>query len=420
MKKLLLIIVTFLGVYSVNLYAQVSLGECREAARLNYPLILQYKLLDLTKDYRIENINRAYLPQISISAKATFQSEVTKVPINVPGMTIIPLDKDQYGATLQAEQILWDGGVGKAQKEIVKASVLSDKKRVDSEVYQIYERVNQVYFGILLIDENLKLTNLFISELNRSLDKISAGVQTGLANQSDIDMVSVEILNATQKETELKSNRVAFLAMLNSLTGKKIESTDSFEYPENTEILSSVENLRPELEAFEAQKLFINSQKRAIDAKNMLKIGAFLQGGYGKPGLNMLKNEFDSYLIGGIKLSWNFGGYYTKRNEVAQLNLSTQLVDVQKSTFLFNLNIKNSQQLENLNKIRSMLKNDTEIIELRSRIAEASEAKFNNGTISLNDYISDLTKLDMVRRIKSAREIEYLNALYEYKNTLNN
>lgn len=420
MKKLLLIIVTFLGVYSVNLYAQVSLGECREAARLNYPLIVQYKLLDLTKDYRIENINRAYLPQISISAKATFQSEVTKVPINVPGMTIIPLDKDQYGATLQAEQILWDGGVGKAQKEIVKASVLSDKKRVDSEVYQIYERVNQVYFGILLIDENLKLTNLFISELNRSLDKISAGVQTGLANQSDIDMVSVEILNATQKETELKSNRVAFLAMLNSLTGKKIESTDSFEYPENTEILSSVENLRPELEAFEAQKLFINSQKRAIDAKNMLKIGAFLQGGYGKPGLNMLKNEFDSYLIGGIKLSWNFGGYYTKRNEVAQLNLSTQLVDVQKSTFLFNLNIKNSQQLENLNKIRSMLKNDTEIIELRSRIAEASEAKFNNGTISLNDYISDLTKLDMVRRIKSAREIEYLNALYEYKNTLNN
>lgn len=420
MKKLLLIIVTFLGVYSVNLYAQVSLGECREAARLNYPLILQYKLLDLTKDYRIENINRAYLPQISISAKATFQSEVTKVPINVPGMTIIPLDKDQYGATLQAEQILWDGGVGKAQKEIVKASVLSDKKRVDSEIYQIYERVNQVYFGILLIDENLKLTNLFISELNRSLDKISAGVQTGLANQSDIDMVSVEILNATQKETELKSNRVAFLAMLNSLTGKKIESTDSFEYPENTEILSSVENLRPELEAFEAQKLFINSQKRAIDAKNMLKIGAFLQGGYGKPGLNMLKNEFDSYLIGGIKLSWNFGGYYTKRNEVAQLNLSTQLVDVQKSTFLFNLNIKNSQQLENLNKIRSMLKNDTEIIELRSRIAEASEAKFNNGTISLNDYISDLTKLDMVRRIKSSREIEYLNALYEYKNTLNN
>lgn len=420
MKKLVLIFVLVSAVFSVKVNAQVTLEECREAARLNYPLISQYKLLDITADYKIENINKSYLPQLSISAKATFQSEVTKVPINVPGITIVPLDKDQYGAVIQADQIIWDGGAGRVQREIVKSSAITDRKKLDSEIYQIYERVNQIFFGIILIDENLKLTELFIDELNRGLEKVQAGVQTGLANQSDIDLVRVELLNAFQKQTELKSNRVSFLKVLNSMTGKGISLNDAFKIPEKSNIEFSGNNNRPELELFDAQKALISSQIKLIDTKNMLKLGAFVQGGYGKPGLNMLKNQFDTYFIGGIRFSWNFGGYYTRKNEIAQLNVSNQSVDIQKNVFLYNLNLKNSQQLENINKINTLLKNDEEIIDLRIRIVSASEAKLNSGTISIDDFLSDLTKLDIARRAKSVREIELLSALYDYKNSLNN
>lgn len=420
MKKLIIVFVLVFSVFSGKSNAQVTLEECRESARLNYPLISQYKLLDITVDYKIENINKSYLPQLSVSAKATFQSEVTKVPINVPGMTIVPLDKDQYGAVIQADQIIWDGGAGRAQKEMAKSSAISDKKKLDTEMYQIYERVNQIFFGIILIDENLKLTELFIDELNRGLEKVQAGVQTGLANQSDIDLVRVELLNAFQKQTELKSNKISFLKVLNSMTGKDISLNDTLIVPERTGVELSVNNNRPELELFDAQKALISSQIKLIDAKNMLKLGAFVQGGYGKPGLNMFNNQFDTYVIGGIRFSWNFGGYYTRKNEIAQLNVNNQSVDIQKNVFLYNLNLKNSQQLESINKIKTLLKNDEEIIELRKKIVVASEAKLNSGTISINDYLSDLTKLDIARKAKSVREIEYLCALYDYKNSLNN
>lgn len=420
MKKVLITVLFFSGVVLNSLHAQVTLEGCREAARLNFPLIDQYKLLDLTAEYKIENINKSYLPQLSISAKASFQSEVTKVPINIPGMVISPLDKDQYGAVIQADQVIWDGGAGKAQKESVIKTTISDKKRLDTEIYQVYERVNQLFFGIILIDENLKISQLYIDELNRGLEKVKSGEQTGLANQSDVDAVNVELLNVMQKETELKSNRRAFLNMLNAMTGSKISADEVFKVPEISENDLNDRNLRPELEAFDAQKALILSQKNLVDAKNMLKLGAFIQGGYGKPGLNMLKNNFDSYFIGGIRLSWNFGGYYTRKNEIAQIKVNSQQVEIQKNVFLYNLNLKNSQQIENIKKIKTMIITDNNIIELRKRISAASEAKLDNGTISVSDYLSELSKLDIARRVKSAREIEYLSALCDYKNTLNN
>jgi outer membrane protein TolC len=335
-------------------------------------------------------------------------------------MVISPLDKDQYGAVIQADQVIWDGGAGKAQKESVIKTTISDKKRLDTEIYQVYERVNQLFFGIILINENLKISQLYIDELNRGLEKVKSGEQTGLANQSDVDAVNVELLNVMQKETELKSNRRAFLNMLNAMTGSKISADEVFKVPEISENDLNDRNLRPELEAFDAQKALILSQKNLVDAKNMLKLGAFIQGGYGKPGLNMLKNNFDSYFIGGIRLSWNFGGYYTRKNEIAQIKVNSQQVEIQKNVFLYNLNLKNSQQIENIKKIKTMIITDNNIIELRKRISAASEAKLDNGTISVSDYLSELSKLDIARRVKSAREIEYLSALYDYKNTLNN
>ncbi len=420
MKKLLISFLLFCGVSNNVIFAQITLEECREAARLNYPLIVQYDLYNLAEQYKIDAINKSYLPQVSLSAKATYQSEVTKVPINIPGMTITPLDKEQYGIVLQADQIIWDGGAGRAQKEIVKASTLSESKKLDVDIYQIQERVNQIFFGILLIDENLRLSDLFLKELNRGLERVSAGEQTGLANQSDIDAVKVEILNAVQKQTELKSNRFAYLKILCAMTGKNINQDAILKVPDNFDVFSSDSNLRPELGAFDAQKNIIENQKKLIDAKNMIKVGAFVQGGYGKPGLNMLKNAFDPYYIGGIRLSWNFGGYYTRKSEISQLNLNNQIVDVQKNAFMYNLNLKNTQQLENIKKIKSLLNNDVLIIDLRNKIAAAAEAKLDNGTISVDDYLNELTKLDMARRTKSAREIEYLSAIYDYKNTLNN
>ena len=421
MKKVAFIITLAFICLHAPIYGQLSIDDCYKKAQANYPQVKQYGLIEQSKEFNLSNANKGYLPQVSFSAKATYQSAVTKLPITLPNVTIEGLNKDQYQSVVEVNQSVWDGGVIRNQKKITEASSAVDKQKLDVDMYAINDRVNQLFFGILLLDEQIKQNLLLQDELKRNYNQISAYITNGIANQADLDAVKVNQLSTAQRKVELDATRKAYREMLSALIGEEIKEGTSLVKPSFAEeaSLSSTVN-RPELRLFEAQSNLFETQKSMVDAKNLPKLGVFVQGGYGNPGLNMLKNEFTPYYIAGARLTWNFGSLYTKKNDKKLLDNNLQNVAIQKETFLFNTNLKMTQQSNEIDKIKQLMRDDDEIIRLRTNIKKASEVKVEHGTLSVTDLLRDINSEDQAKQSKVLHEIQLLISIYNYKNSTNN
>ncbi len=418
MKKINFCILVFSILFSADCFAQYTLDYCQTKARENYPMIVQYGFIESSREFRIDNANKNYLPQISFSAKATYQSDVTEIPFTLPGATIKSMSRDQYNAVIQLEQTTWDGGTTVSQKEGIKAQAAMEKSKLEVDIYTLKERINQLFFGIVLLNEQLLQTEILKRDLDRSYKQVSAYMLNGMANQSDIDAVKVEQLNTLQRETEILANKEAFVSMLSAMIGEKINSEATFEKPANT--VYSKENKRPELDLFKAQNMFYDSQASMIAAKNRVKAGAFIQAGYGRPGLNMLKADFSPFYIAGLKIAWNLGGLYTRKNELRLIDLNKKTTDSQKEVFLYNTNLKSTQQSVAISKIKMLMERDDELITLRENIKKAAEAKLENGTISVSELLREINLLDIARTNRARHDIELMMAIYDLKNTTNN
>jgi len=420
MRKQFLVILLSI-ICQLSSMAQLTVEVCQEKAKANYPLVKQYGLIEQTAQYNISNANKGYLPQLTLSAKGTYQSQVTKLPITIPNVTIPGLSKDQYQAVVEANQVIWDGGAISAQKKITNANTEVEKQKLEVDLYTLNERVNQLYFGILLINEQLRQNDILQNELQTNYNRIASYKQNGVANQSDLDALKVEQINTQQRETELKSTQKSYFIMLSALTGLVIDAKTELIKPEiNLANLNATTNHRPEIGLFDAQNKLLESQKELLNVGNRPKIGAFVQGGYGKPGLNMLTNAFSDFYIGGIRLSWNLSGYYTQKNNLNKIEISKKAMDVQKETFLFNSDLKTRQQQTEIEKLQSTLSNDDEIIRLRGNIKKSATAKVDNGTLSITDLIREINAEDQAKQLKSLHEIQLIMNVYQLKNNINN
>ena len=409
----------------LNLNAQnITIDVCQAKAKTNYPQVKQYGLIEQTAQFNISNANKGYLPQLNLSAKATYQSEVTQIPPVLGqklGVTLPSLAKDQYQAVLEATQVIWDGGVISSQKKYTNSGTEVEKQRLEVDLFALKDRVNQLFFGILLLNEQLKQNDILKNDLLTNFNRLSAYKQNGIANQADIDAISVEQLNANQRESDLRSNRKTYSLMLSALTGMNFTDGTEFIKPAtDLSILNDTTNHRPEIDLFKAQNDLYESQKSIITAGNAPKIGAFVQGGYGQPGLNMFTIGFSPFYIGGIRLSWNISGLYSQKNNVNKLNLSKKTVDIQKETFLFNNDLVTKQERNEIEKLQSTFNNDDEIIRLRQNIKKSTSAKLENGTATISDLLRDLNAENQALQLKSLHEIQLLLSVYQLKNNINN
>lgn len=409
----------FLLILPIIVSAQgLTVETCQEKAKANYPLVKQYGLIEQSAQYNISNANKGYLPQLSFSARGAYQSDV--ISINLNGMHLAQ-DKDQYQAVLEANQVIWDGGVISAQKKITNAGAKVEKQKLEVDLFALNERVNQLFFGLLLLNEQLIQNDLLRNELQTNYQRVSAYKQNGVANQTDLDALKVEQINANQRETELSSTRKSYFNMLSALTGLVIDEKTELIKPEiNLSALDVTNVHRPEIGLFDAQNKLYESQKSLLNAGNLPKIGMFLQGGYGKPGLNMLNPEFSPYWMGGVRLSWNISGFYSQKNNIGKLDISKKTVDIQKETFLFNTDLKTKQQQTEIDKLQQIISNDDEIIRLRENIKKAANVKVENGTSTVTDLIREINAENQARQTKSLHEIQLVMAIYQLKNNTNN
>ncbi|WP_436416065.1 TolC family protein [Petrimonas sp.] len=400
----------------------LSIEDCQRMARENYPAIARYNVIENVKNFNLENANTAYFPQLSLNAKATWQSDVTKIdlelPQNFPPLAIPVPDKDQYQVSAQLNQLIWDGGKVAAQKENIAANAEVEKQKLETEIYSLQERVNNVFFGALLLKEQLQQQATLEKELQRNYEKVQSYVTNGVANDADLSAVKVEQLKAGQQRIQMESGLDSYLRILSVLIGQQVDNETVLEKPAVDLLLSNSIN-RPEIKLFEAQENLLNSQKSALNARNMPVIGAFAQGGYGKPALNMFENKFNPYFIGGVSLSWNFGSLYTFKNEKKSIEQQKIAIDSQRETFLHNLNMQLPQQQNEIEKYRRTMLDDNEIISLRTQIKNAAEAKVENGTMTVSDLLQEINALEIARQARSLHEIQYLMSIYTLKNITN-
>ncbi len=420
MKSRSLLFLGILLLLAIGAKAQVvTLDECQAMARDNYPAVARFSIIEQSKNYTLSNANRAYLPQLSLEGKATYQTDVITIPLDMPGLEIPVPDKDQYQIVAQANQVIWDGGKIAANKEMIKAGAETEKKQLETEIYTLRERVDGLYFGILLMQEQLKLQTVLEDELQRNHQRVSSYIDNGIANDADLSSVKIEQLKAKQQRIEMESAQTAYLQMLSILTGTELNNNTEFVKPSIEANSSLVIINRPEMELFNAQEATIDAQTMNLKSGVMPVIGAFAQGGYGKPGLNMLQNEFDAFFLGGVKLSWNIGNFYTLKNSIKSNELKKLTIDTQRDTFIHNLNMQISQQQNEIDKFRKTMEDDEEIIRLQQQIKDAAEAKVENGTMTVSDMLKELTALEMAKQAKLLHEVQHINSVYKLKNTTN-
>ncbi|MBP1676010.1 MAG: outer rane efflux protein [Bacteroidetes bacterium] len=407
----------------------LSLDTCLVRARLNYPLLRQYGLIEKTAEFNLSNAGKAFLPQVNLAVKATYQSAVTEIPSALSDVisqmsghpfSFPSLSKDQYQAALEVNQLIWDGGLTGAQKKNIRASAETEKQKLEVDMYALNERIYNLYFGILLINEQLKQNEILKEELAENFRKIEAYMQNGVARQSDLDAIKIEQINARQRESDLMITRKSYLQILEAFTGLQTTAGVELQKPQLPAVSLSAENKRPELMMLRAQSNALQSQREVIYAGNLPKISAFVQGGYGRPGLNMFSGAFEPFYIGGLRLSWNLSGFYTQKNNLSKIESAMKSVDVQKETFIFNNDMGSKQQWNDIEKLKVSLKNDEEIIALRSSIKKASEARVAHGAMTVTDLLRDINAESMARQTKALHEIQLYMVTYQLKNNINN
>jgi outer membrane protein TolC len=393
---------------------QLTLDECYEKARQNFPLIKQKSLLVSTRDFTVANARSGYLPQLTVNGTATYQSDVTKVPIDVPGFAIKPLAKDQYKIYAELNQSLYDGGAIKRQNAISETNALVEDQKVEVELYKIRERINQIYFGVLLLDEQLLQASLVKKDLETSIRNVESSIRNGTSFKTNADILQAEMLKTDQRTIELKSGRAAYVSMLGIFIGQDLGESTTLQRPTDVQAATDPTIARPEMMLYNYQSQLFSAQQQLNNTKVLPRFGFFVQGGYGRPGLNVLKNEFATYYIGGLRLNWNLSGFYNTRRDKEQMNVNIQGVDVQRQAFLFNTKLTLRQQQGDITKLNDLIKVDQQIIGLRERIKSTAKAQLDNGVITANDYLRELNAEDQAKQNLSLHQIQLLMTEYNY------
>lgn len=420
--KIFLMAAAVYTLYASGISAQtkLTLEECYSKARENYPLIRQKEYVAKSKDYSVSNVWKGYFPQVTISGQATYQSDVTSLPITIPGMLIESLTKDQYKVVVDVSQVIYDGGVMGAQAEIQRSNADADDQKIEIELLKVKDRINQIYFGILLLNEQLVQTDLIKKDLNASFDKLNAALANGMATKPNVDILKAELLKTAQREIELNSSRKSFIDMLGLLINEHLNESLKLDLPIIQNVLGTEEINRPELKLYTSQKNLIDNQSGLTFAKILPKASLFFQGGYGKPALNMLKNEFDWYYMAGARLTWSISNLYAFGNDNELTELNKKSVDALKETFLLNTNLSLKQQSSEIEKLNKLIKVDEEIISIRTSVKESAKAQLENGVITSNDFIRELNAEDQARQNLAIHTIQLLLAQQNYKLTRGN
>lgn len=394
----------------------LTLEDCYALAREHYPMAKQRDLITRSEGYAVDNASNGNLPQVSLYGQASYQSDVPHLPIDLPGTDIPLIPKDQYKLYGEVTQVIYNGGATSLEKEGYEAKARVEQQGIEVELYKLKERINQLFFGILLLHEQIKQTDLLRRDIELGIVKTQAAIDNGIALKSSLAVLQVELLKSHQRIIELEASRDAYLEMLGLMINQTLDENTILVRP--AEITPAQEINRPEMTWYDYQRQNLGLQNDLLDVQNRPKVSLFLQGGLGRPGLNIFDDALKGFYYGGLRLYWPLAGFYSVKNEKTLNEISRQGIDVQRETFLFNTRLQLRQENNEITKLQELLTTDDEIVALRKTIKETALNQLENGVINTNDYLREVNAEDNARQSKLLHEIQLLMAQYNLQTTL--
>lgn len=398
---------------------RLSLPQMQQQAAAQLPLLKRKALAAETAKTQTANLNNNFLPQLSVNAQASWQSDVTALNVgNIPGFPKIePLSKDQYRATLDVNQLIYDGGINRRQKEMTHLQQLLREEEVNIALQQLKERINNLYLNVMLIDEQQQQLNILFKDIEAGIAKVKAQVQYGTAFRSNLALMEAEQLKAQQRRIELQDDREGLLSVLALYTGQQIPADAVLEAPEVPAMVSANDISRPELQLYQLQDSLYQLQAATVTNKLQPRISAFANAGYGRPGLNMLKNEFAPFATTGIRLSWNLSNFYNKNNDKIQAAINRKDIQAQQENFVQQTTAQLRQQQSAISKLQALIGTDNQIIALKKQVKEAAKAQLENGVITASDYLREVNAEDQARHALALHQLQLVQALLNYSTT---
>jgi len=415
MKLSLILLLLFSTVIGYGQVSSINLEDCYRLARENNPRMSDTRRQQEISDLKIQNIGATWNPQLNLNGQATYQSEVTKVSVPIPGISIPSPSKDQYKVYMDVKQTIYDGGASQATKSVENTALATEQQNLEVELYALHDKVNQLYFGVLLMTENEAVMNLKKTTLDERIRVLESGYKNGTVTSRDLDLLKAERLLTNQQIGEIHSERLSGLGALGLLTKQNLN--------ENTSLSEPVVRVRgdlitrPELKYFDLLGNKIDQSSQLLQKTRSPKIFGFGQAGYGRPGLNMLKNTFDPYYLVGLGVSWNILDWKQTGHNREILEVQKQIIGSQRAVFDQNLSIALFRANESIKKVEQLLKIDEELVVLREDIAKRAASQLENGTITSADYIVDLNAVTQANINKKSHKVQFYQAVVNY-NTL--
>lgn len=416
-KRLNYTVILLLFLSPGALKAQLNLDSCQAKAYNNYPMIQQFGLIQKSKELTLSNANKSWLPQLDVNL---IGGVIEGMPSFSPPGTESSSTQFNLISIVQLNQVIWDGGMTKASKGIISASSEIEKADMQVNLFQLEEKVNNLYFGVLLIDEQITQLDLLKETLKLSHKRIQNAIDNGTAFKSDADELKVELINIDQKQAELKYNKLAYLAVLSVMIGEKIEEDAKLERPEFITGVMELSNNRPELAKFKNQRALIDAQAKLNKATLIPKFGLLGFGVFLNPGVDFGTSQLENIFVGGLSMSWQLTPLYKNGNNKKLTEISHKRVQNQEETFLFNTQLELSKTDMEMEKFRKLLEQDGELLALKSSIKEAYTVKYDNGVATMSDVIQRLNDENAAKQAMILHEIQYLMMAYQYLNKTGN
>ncbi|MFC2634771.1 MAG: TolC family protein [Capnocytophaga granulosa] len=406
--RYLLLLLPFMG------FAQevLTLEDCYRLAHDHYPTVQKLNLITRSEDYTLANANKAYLPQVSITGQATYQSETIDfsesigrlpLPISLPKVS-----KDQYKVVGEVSQLLYNGGATRAQKQLIKAQSAVQAQAVETQLYALKQRVSNLYFGVLLIDAQLSQNQINVETVQSQLEKAETALKNGTTLPSNVAELKAELVRLAMQRTEYEATKAMYLQMLSTFIGKDLPSDTVLNRPKPTTLGTA--NHRPELKGFDLQQSVLDIQGRQLTSEYLPKIGLFFQGAYGRPTLNIIKNKFDFYYIAGVRLQWNLSPLYSLSNKKQLLQLQGESLSANRKAFLMSTELDLTQQQTQISKLQRLMEQDQESVALRHSVAQAAQVQLDNGVITTHEYLQKVNAENLAKQTLLLHEIQLLQA----------
>lgn len=427
MKHAITIIFLLCLLQPLSARADLTIETCVEKAVENYPVVRKYDLLTATRDIDLSDINRSWLPQIGVYGQLTAQNIVPSFPESLTGVLeqmgqeMKGLGKAQYKAGIDVSQTVWDGGVSRVRRDMARTHETTQRAALDVELYAVRQRVENLFFAILLTEEQIAQSNVTCVLLDSNLAKLRSMLRNGTAMQSDVDMVEAQALALNQSIAEARSAAAGYRKVLSLFTGESVDGVPLARPEADVPLMG--QSARPELELFESRLKANSLSDRLSDASLMPKVGVFAQAFYGYPGFDyfhsMMSRDLSFNVLAGVKVSWNIDAFYTRKNSLHRTSVNARNIIADRDAFRLNTDMQAASQLEAIQGLRDVMKDDARIISLRASVRKAAESQLENGVIDATALLSKISDENIAGITARFHEIRLLQEIYKLKYTLN-